>query len=553
MDIEQLRTAVLIAGGGPAGLTMAIELGRAGVASILVNDMPDTAQHPKANAIGARTMEHLRRLGCADAVRRCGLADDHPTDVAYFTAVDGYELARLHMPSRADALRLAREGRGPWPSPEPPHRCSQIFLERALKARAATFPSVDLRFGWRLADWRDTGEGIEATVEEVATGRRLAVAARYLAGCDGGRSVVRAQLGIDYAGESGVVRPFLGGSMLGIYFRAPDPPSWLKLGASWQYWIANPRVRCILIHVDDGDRFLAHVGIPPDADPADVARRQLVALIGEAAGARAEIISAVPWTAGYALAAQSYGAGNAFIAGDAAHLFTPTGGLGMNTGVDDAVNLGWKLAALCNGWGGARLAASYEAERRPVGVRNVEFARGFAASVGGVTVTPEIERDTEAGRAERTAVGAHLADHAYREFIIPGIQLGLRYDGSPIVAAGSGGPPPHHHPNRYVQDAYPGGRAPHLWLDEGVALFDRFGPGFTLLRLEGARDDDAATIADAAARRGVPLAVLPVAGAAARDLYGAALALVRPDHHVAWRADRAPADPLALIDTVRGA
>lgn len=551
MAEADLRTAVLIAGGGPVGLTLAIELGRRGVACVLLNDSPETARHPKANAIGARTMEHLRRLGVAERVRRAGLADDHPTDVAYFTRLTGRELARLHMPSRADALREAREGSGPWATAEPPHRCSQIYLERCLKERAAELPAVDLRFGWRLTGFHEESDRVIGVAEEKATGKRINIEARFLAGCDGARSIVRAGLGIEYAGESGVVRPFMGGSMFAAYFRAKPDRSWLSVGRSWQYWIVNADLRAVLIHVDDNSEFLVLVGMPKGGNAQSVDIRELMRRAA-AAHVPLEAISSVPWTAGYALVTQSYGTDRIFLAGDSAHLFTPTGGLGMNTGVDDAVNLGWKLAALCAGWGGPRLGASYEFERRPIGIRNVDFARGFATSVGTVPVTEEIERDSAAGGAEREALGRRLRDHAWREFIIPGIQLGLHYDSSPCIVPDETPPPPDD-PNRYVPNARPGGRAPHLWLAPAVALHDRLGPEFTLLRLGRGPVTDVSEISAAAAGRRVPLAILDLPGAEARDLYAADLVLVRPDQHVAWRGDKLPADSLGLIDRVRGA
>jgi 2-polyprenyl-6-methoxyphenol hydroxylase-like FAD-dependent oxidoreductase len=545
------RADVLIAGGGPVGLVLALELGRRGVPCIVLNDRPTTATHPKANAIGARTMEHFRRLGVAAPIRASGLDDDHPTDVSYFTRLTGFELARLRLPSRTEALREARDGVGPWAnSPEPPHRCSQIFLERELYARCAAFPSIALRFGWRLEGFEQAAEGVTADAVGVETGQRARIAARYLAGADGGGSLVRKTLGIEFEGEAGVVRPFLGGSMYAAYFRARLDKSWLRVGRSWQYWVVNPEIRSIFVHVDSHDHFLVHTAIPPGKDAAAMDTRAFMQRLANAA-VPLEVISVAPWTAGYALVAQGFGQGRAFIAGDAAHLFTPTGGLGMNTGVEDAVNLGWKLAAVCQGWGGPRLLASYEAERRAYGIKNVNYARGFATSVGTVPVTPEIERETPAGQAERAAVGARLADHAFREFVIPGIQLGVCYDGSPVVA-GDGSAPPAMEPTRYVPSAVPGARAPHVWLAPEQALFDAFGGEFTLLRLDG-HTADTGPLERAAAARGVPLRVLDVPGEPARDLYARDLALVRPDHYVAWRGNALPDDCLALVDRVRGA
>jgi 2-polyprenyl-6-methoxyphenol hydroxylase-like FAD-dependent oxidoreductase len=545
------RADVLIAGGGPVGLVLALELGRRGVPCIVLNDRPTTAEHPKANAIGSRTMEHFRRLGTAAPIRASGLDDDHPTDVAYFTRLTGYELARLRLPSRAEALRQSRAGDGPWAnSPEPPHRCSQIFLERELFRRCAAFPSIDLRFGWRLESFAETADGITARAAETEGQGRLDIVARYMVGADGGASVVRKSLGIEYEGESGVVRPFMGGSMYAAYIRARRDRSWLSVGPSWQYWVVNPEIRAIFIHVDSNEHFLAHTAIPPGKDASGMDTRAFVQRLANAS-VPLDVISVVPWTAGYALVAQKFGKGRSFIAGDSAHLFTPTGGLGMNTGVEDAVNLGWKLAAVCRGWGGANLLASYETERRAYGIKNVNYARGFATSVGTVPVTAEIERDTAEGKAERATVGARLADHAYREFVIPGIQLGVCYDDSPIVAPDGTAPPPFE-PTRYTPFATPGARAPHVWLGEGRALFDALGLDFTLLRLGGTRTDTSA-LERAAAPRGVPLAVLDVPGERARDYYARDLALIRPDHYVAWRGDALPADCLALVDRARGA
>ncbi len=548
MSHDSIHVPVLIAGGGPVGLVVALELGVRGVGCMVLNDRPDTATHPKANAIGARTMEHLRRLGVAAPIRASGLADDHPTDVAYFTGLAGHELARLRMPGRTEALAEARAGDGYWASPEPPHRCSQIFLERHLMARAGELPAVDLRFGWRLDTFREDGDRVIAIAEEVATGRRITVEADYLVGADGGNSVVRKTLGVEYEGESGVVRPFMGGSMYAVYFRARDVSSWLKVARAWQYWIFNPRIRGLLIHVDGTDRFLIHINMPKEDASIDVS-----GVIRAMAGTdvNLEIISAVPWTAGYSLVAQRFVSGRVFLVGDSSHLFTPTGGMGMNTGVDDAANLGWKLAALCAGWGGDRLAQSFDDERRPIGVRNVAFARGFAESVGTVPISEEVERDTAAGRAERAALGERLGAHAFREFIIPGIMLGVRYGESPLVAY-DGTDPPAEDPNAYTPTACPGARAPHLWLEDGVALYDRLGRDFTLLRLGGGATPTS-ELEEAAAAHGVPLDVVDVPGDAARDLYAADLVLVRPDQHIAWRGNTAPTDAGGLIGRVRGA
>ena len=546
-DADPLRVPAIVAGGGPVGMIAAIELGRRGIRCVLLNDRPTTATHPKANAISSRTMEHLRRLGLAAAVRARGLDDDHPTDLAYFTRLTGYEIGRYGQPSRRQALVEAEAGTGRWASPEPPHRCSQLFLEAELKRAVDALPAVEVRFGWRLEEFHDRGDRVTALARNCEGGGEIAYETDYLIGCDGAGSGVRAALGIELMGEAGVIRPMMGGPMYATYFEADPRAGWLAQDPAWQYWILNPDIRALFIPVDGRDKFLfiAALGTGDGGfrDPASMIR------LGAGANFPLRVISAQNWTAGYALVAERYRRGRVFLAGDAAHLFTPTGGMGMNTGIDDAVNLAWKLAAVIGGWGGETLIDSYEAERRPIGVRNTAFASRFADSIGGMPVGAAIEEDSAAGRAARAALKPLVEAHAHYEFTIPGIFLGLSYAGSPIVVPDGAERPPDR-PNEYVPNACPGARAPHARLGDGV-LYDRLGPGFTLLSFGGA--PDAEPLFAAAEARGLPLSPATVDDADGREVYDADLVLIRPDHHVAWRGDRLPRDCGALVDRVRGA
>ena len=549
IDRPAVRTDVVIAGVGPVGLVLALELGLRGVHCILLNDQPTTARHPKANAVSSRTMEHLRRLGVAGRLRARGLDDDHPADVSYFTRLTGHEIGRLRQPSRAEAMRRARAGEGDWASPEPPHRVSQIFLEEELKRRVDEVASIESRFGWRLDEFADRGDHVAALARQPDGDGELAIEADYLIGCDGANSLVRKSLGIEYEGESGIVRPMMGGPMYATYFEVdPDPP-WLPDHKAWQYWTVTPEQRALLIHVDSRDKFLFHCALPDAEAGAPV---DPVTLIHRAAGAEfpVRVISSVNWTAGYSLVTERYRDNRVFLAGDAAHLFTPTGGMGMNTGVDDAVNLGWKLAAVVKGWGGEGLLDSYQAERRPSGIRNLDFARQFADSVGTVPISEAVEAATPEAAAERAELRVRFERHGYFEFIIPGIFLGLNYAASPVIAY-DGTAPPDEHPNRYTPNACPGSRAPHAWLG-GDALFDRLGGEYTLLRL-GDAAPDVATLEAEAARCGVPLAILDLDDEGLRETYASPLVLIRPDQHVAWRGDSLPDDCDALIATIRGA
>jgi 2-polyprenyl-6-methoxyphenol hydroxylase-like FAD-dependent oxidoreductase len=527
-------TSVIIVGGGPAGLCLAIELGMRGVACTLFDDKPDTTPHPQANATQARTMEHFRRMGFADEIRALGLPADYPTDIAYFTRYSRHELGRYRMPASGQVRDLARQATGAWSSPERPHRCSQMFIERVLKKHAGKYPCVRLRYGWRVTGFTDHGTHVAVEAESTDGRERIAASCDYLAGCDGPRSLVRQALGIRYGGEGAAARDFMGGTMLAVYFRQRDLYRLIAGDRAWMYWTFNADRRALMAAINGTDEFVYHTQLRPDEVDSEISPARAQAL---GCACPIEVLYTARWNAGYTLVADSYGRGRAFIAGDAAHLFTPTGGLGYNTAVEDAVNLGWKLAAVLQGWGGPRLVETYEEERRPAALRNTRIARAFADSVGKFPADPDLEADTAAGEAARAAAGAYLTDHARREFNIPGVTFGVRYDGSSIIACD--GPAPPDTINDYVPTGVPGGRAPHLWMDDGASLYDRFGQDFTLLVMK--RDADVAKWEEAARASGIPLAVVDISGEHAADearaVYGADLALIRPDQHVAWRGE----------------
>ncbi len=550
MAKEKIQVPVLIVGGGPVGLTIAVDLGLRNVRCLLVNIGKDTTDIPKVGTVSARTMEHFRRWGVSNRLRSGGLPENHPTDVVFCTRYTGIELARLSMPPNAETVRQARRGEGPWPTAEPPFRGSQIREERCLKERCEELPSVDLRFGWRLDSFRQEKDRVVAQAVEVETGNELDIQADYMVGTDGGGGIVRPQLGIHYEGESGVQREFLGGIMYFVYFEANLDPSWYQLDSAWLHWILNPEVRGIMLHVDRTDHFILHSAIKPGVDVKSLDPNWYMKT---AAGTEFpyKILAVSTWTAGFCLVAQQYYQDRVFLCGDSAHLFTPAGGNGMNTGVDDAANLSWKLAAVCNGWGGPKLLRTYEEERRPIGIRNTSESRNLARWVGNIKISKEFEADTPAGREERAKMGPELNDFLRTEFIVPGLHLGVRYDESSVVAYDNGASPPDQ-PNTYTPVGCPGIRAPHFWLQDGSALFDNFGSEFTLMKLGGTKATTSA-IESAAAKRGVPLKVIEVPGDPAREAYERDLVLVRPDQHIAWRGNQTLPDSLALIDRVRGA
>jgi 2-polyprenyl-6-methoxyphenol hydroxylase-like FAD-dependent oxidoreductase len=533
-------------GAGPAGLVLAIELGRRGVPCMLIEQSAAPPTFPKANSTTSRTMEHYRRLGCADEIRALGLPDDYRPDISYHTHYATHELARLRWPSRREALAGRLRVDAHWPTPEPIHRGQQMLIEPVLRAHAQRWPAIDLRLGWRAERLAETDSAARILATELASGRQEEIEADYAVGCDGPRGLVRETLGIDYQGIGAEDRDFMGGRMLAVHLDAPDIYRIVPGGPSWQYWAINRRRCGVLVAIDGRGRFVLHTQLPGGAEKSMAYARESIEITAGCA-LRYEILDIADWTAGFTLVAERYGGSRTFLAGDAAHLFTPTAGLGYNTAVDDVSNLGWKLAAVCQGWGGTELLHSYQTERKPVAERNTRFARSVAETFRNLVLPPTLEDD--AGAAARAELGRRLLASCTREFDAPGIHLGAFYGDSPIIAAEPGEPPPDD-PGQYVAQARAGARAPHLWLADDVALYDRLGRDFTLLALDGA--PDTAALEAAAAARNVPLTVLRIAHPDARELCAASLVLIRPDQHVAWRGTAVPADPAGLMDLVTG-
>ena len=533
------KIPVLIVGGGPVGLALSVELGWRGVACTLVEQGDGKIRTPKMNEVSTRTMEICRRWGMADRVLNCPFPADYPLDVAFVTSMFGYEMGRVKRPPRA-----AQE-----PEPHSPYRlqaCSQIWFDPMLREMAQSFPHVNLRYRHRLEHFTATAEGVQADILDRDAGEVRHITADYLVGCDGATSPVREALGIALDGKDVISNP------IHMYFRAPDlvkqagkEPATFFLPADREgLWgnirVIDPANAMWRLMVDATDGTVT----PETVDREGYLRRAMgrpldVEWLGLSIWKRRSVV------------AESYGNGRVFLAGDAVHQLSPTGALGMNSGVGDAVDLGWKLAAVLQGWGGDGLLDSYDSERRAIGVRNVGAATGFyAINEGFGRGCAKLEEDSTAGAAERAKLGALMEEHVGQEFRTIGLQLGYRYEDSPIVVS-DGTPPPPDEPGTYLPTARPGSRAPHVWLDEDRTILDLFGRGYTLLRFS--QKADVSGIEEAARARDVPLETADIAHAEAAELYQRRLVLVRPDGHVAWRADAAPADPLALIDRVRGA
>lgn len=547
------ETDVAIIGGGPAGLMLAIELGCRGVACVVLEEDFDPPDFPKANATSSRTMEHYRRRGFSEEIRSLGLTKNYPQDIVYCTTLAGHELTRFSIPSRAEAKALSAfgdYGESLWPTPELPHRVQQMMIEPVLRREAESYPCVELMCGWRAESIQMDASQVDILATSTVGQGELKLLGRYIVGCDGPRSLVRKTLEIQLSGQSGEARDFFGGQMLSVFFSSKELYGILGKKQAWQYWAVNPTQRGLLFAIDGIGKFLFGLQLKPGQTVESVDfQAALFAAVG--AAFQYELHATAPWLAGFTLVANKFSKGRALIAGDAAHLFTPTGGMGYNTSVDDAVNLGWKLAAVIQGWADPVLLDSYEAERRPIAQRNTAFARTMADSIGKVALPEDLLSESPSGERARRELGAVLNQHVRTEFNIPGLQLGLRYEDSPIVAKEKEPPPPDL-ANLYQPNARPGARAPHVWINE-KSILDLFGRDYTLLCFqsegESAQHEDVDEWQRQAAMLKVPLSVLYCYQAEARALYNADRILIRPDHHVAWRGGIS-ADVAAVLNMV---
>ena len=519
-----MDTQVIIVGAGPVGLTLAIDLGQRGVRCILLEQKDAPQFLPKMERCNARTMEIYRRLGIAQKIRDAGLPRDVPMDVFIITSLVETPLLHLPYPSVAQAqatIAACTDGSMPL---EPYQLISQYTLEPLLKSVVETLPGVDVRYGCEFVSFAQDSGGVRVRVNRDRATSELS--AQYLVGCDGGSSNVRHQLGIKLQGEANLLQ------LRQALYRCDDLFDRIPIGKGRHYHVADAHATFLIVQ-DSTRHFTLHSVVDSD-DEMKTMFEQTVAM-----PVKYEMLSCAPWRQNLLLA-DNYGQGRVYLAGDAVHLVIPTGGLGMNSGVGDAIDLSWKLAATLQGWGGPALLRSYEIERRQVGARNVEASR--YASRGRrawrAAYKPDIRDKTPAGAATRANL-VRIADVEQRksnEMI--GAELGYRYEGSPVIwQEVDAGPAPNF--MKYEPTSWPGARLPHVWLSSGAALHDRIGEGYTLLRLAGARADSTA-LERAFRDYGAPFAVLDIDEDRPRDVYGYDMLLLRPDLHVVWRGNELP-------------
>jgi 2-polyprenyl-6-methoxyphenol hydroxylase-like FAD-dependent oxidoreductase len=546
--LREGNAPVLIVGAGPVGLTLAIDLAWRGIKVTVVEIRPRAAPpEPKCNHVAARTMEIFRRLGIADKVRNAGLPPDYPHDVSYRTTFTGEELTRIKIPCRRDRFTDTTAADGNWPTPEPPHRINQIFLEPILFAHAESQPNIEILNRTAVEDVEIADEAATATLRDLENGSVERLKFRFVVGCDGARSIVRKAIGAKLLGDAVIQR------VQSSYFRAPDLIDRQRHAPAWGTGVINPRRAGMVYAIDGRERWLLHNYLKPDEPDFDSVDRDwaIRTILGVGPDFSYELISKEDWY-GRRLVADRLRDRCVFIAGDAAHIWVPYAGYGMNAGIADAASLSWLLAAHLNGWAPPAILDAYEAERLPITDQVSRFAMTHAeAEIRRRGAVPDVIEDAGADGARARA---EVADAAYainvQQYACAGLNFGSYYDRSPIVAYDGAECPPYTMA-KYTPSTVPGCRTPHLWLARKKSLYDALGPEFTLLRLHDAIDTG--PLVAAAERRGMPLTVLDIDAADAADFYGHRLVLSRPDQHVAWRGNALPADPLALIDRVRGA
>jgi 2-polyprenyl-6-methoxyphenol hydroxylase-like FAD-dependent oxidoreductase len=543
--MKKTKTQVIISGGGSVGLSLAAELSYRNISCVVIEQLEEVDPHPRANAVASRTMEYYRRWGMDQALVEGGIAPDLPADYHFVSSMHGREIFKIALPSHNQLLDLLKNSDMPEPkliySPYLKTILGQNEVDAVLRDHIAEASHIDARFGTELTGFRQNRDGVTAVIRDNGSGEYEEIDGEYLVACDGGRSLVRTTVDIPLQGDAGL------GRFVAIHFRAPGLNK--QFGHGNIYFPLRKPYAGFLMNWDGGTTYTYHYILSEDQAPEDVDPEKLIQSL---AGWDIPIdLKAVqPWTA-HALVAEHYRCGRVFLAGDAAHLFTPTGGFGMNTGVSDAIDIAWKLQAMLEGWGGERLLDTYEEERRPIGIRNTGISGNYFNILKYIyRYDEELDEDSESGEFARQRIRNELDSQVVGLIDSAGCLLGYRYENSSIcVPDGSSAPPDH--PQLYWPTARPGHRAPHIWLTPETALLDQFGRDFTLIRFDPAIDID--PLVTAAERAGLPLTVLDQDNEDAAKVYERSLALVRPDLMVAWRGDELPADCEELVDHIRGA
>jgi 2-polyprenyl-6-methoxyphenol hydroxylase-like FAD-dependent oxidoreductase len=536
-----IRTPILIVGGGPVGSTLALDLASRGIDVVVAERNPvGQMAGVKCNHVAARTMEIFRRLGIAQTVRDTGLPADHANDIAFRTSATGTEFGRIMIPCRRDRYTNKDGSDGHWPTPEPPHRINQIYLDPLLAGLARDHERIRYINQLEVEGFTQAEDGITAEATDRATGTRCIIQCEYLVGCDGPSSQIRHLIDARLTGDA-----FIGRTQ-STYVRAPGLAERMQAPRAWSTQVMNPRRSANMFAVDGRETWLIHNYLREsetdfDAIDADWCIRTVM---GVDADFHYDVITRENWI-GRRLLADRFRDRRAFICGDAAHLWVPSAGFGMNAGIADAMNLSWMLAGVLHGWADPNILAAHEAERWPITEQVSKYAMSTSLSVA--RTRTEVPDDIETNAATQAHFGRAMQTMHTPQFCCGGLNFGYFYQDSPIIEY-DGATAPQYTMDQFTPATVPGCRTPHFWLDDGRSLYDAMGPDFCLLRFD--RSVDISRLVEAAAYRRIPLRVLDVPPA---EVYRHKLLLSRPDQHVAWRGHAVPDNPLTLVDKIRGA
>ena len=540
------EVSVLITGGGSVGLSLAAELGWRNIDCMVIEKADGLNNHPRANAVANRTMEYYRRWGIDKEITEAGIPPDHPADYYWVSSLHGKQLHRISLPP-FKKIREVKDAGGyvkeehTW-SPYLKTITGQNEVEQVILNYIYSLSNIDMKFNYELKNFDQDSLGVICKVKNNKTGKIEDIKCKYLIACDGGKSMVREKLNIGLTGRADMAK------FVSIYFKAPDFMKCHKFGTANIFFPLHKDYAGFLLNWDGGTTFTYHLMLKPGQLWNKInAKNSIEAVLGKSTDI--DILSIQPWSA-HALVADKYHDNRVIMAGDAVHLFTPTGGFGMNTGVSDAIDIAWKVQAMVEGWGGNKLIDSYFDERHPIGIRNTREAADCFDQLNSVMVHGDI-LDEESDRADKLREELSLNLKEQDKLIASsGTLLGYRYNNSSIIIP-DGTQETIDNPRKYIPTARPGHRAPHIWLEEGVSIYDKFGKNFTLLVISHDVSDANILICEAK-NIGIPIKLLKINDQDVLNLYKNKYVIIRPDLMVAWRSDSIPNKPVDILNKITG-
>ena len=546
--VKEVDVSVLVVGAGPVGLSLAMDLAWRGI-DVVVAEIRERGAEPEAkcNHVSSRTMEIFRRLGLAGKIRNAGLPADHANDVSYRTSFIGTELSRILIPCRRDRFDATDGPDTNWPTAEPPHRINQIYLEPIMFDHAAQMQNLTFLNRTSFESFDQTDDQVISIATDLDNGQSIRINSKYVVGADSGRSKIRGMIGAKFEGDAIIQR------VQSTFIRAPSLMDLQKAEPAWATFTLNPRRSGNVYAIDGIEKFIVHNYLLDTENDFDEVDRDwsIRTILGVNGGFEYEIIKNMDWNA-HRFVADKFRDRRVFICGDAAHIWVPYAGYGMNAGIADAVGLSWLMAAELNGWGVPNILDGYERERLPITQQVSYFVMDHAEAMAGQRgeVPDNIEALGPEGDALRKVIGKKAYDLNVQQYCCGGLNYGYFYNDSPLIIQDGKEPPPYSMSD-FTPSTVPGCRTPHYMIDNGRSLYDAMGPEYTLLRTDPEINIDPLILA--AGDKGVPLCILDISGQEVKALYDRKLILSRPDQHIAWRGDEIPENPIALIDIIRGA